>query len=90
MYAIVQLVVEEAMLNGATYITIFETLEEAKEAFKKELKEEKSFAKERGIEFEEDFYEGEEEMEFVIKFDDYATKYQIVNLDEKKFHSITF
>ena len=86
-YAIVQLVVEEAMLNGATYVTIFETLEEAKEAFKKEIEKEKSFAKERGIEFKEDFCENE--MEYVLKFDDYATKYQLINLD-KKFNAITF
>ena len=89
MYAIIQLVVEASMLNGATYITTFKNIEEAKEAFKKETKEEKTLAKERGLNFEEDFYEGEEEMEYVLKFDDYATKYQIVDLN-KKFNSITF
>ena len=89
MYAIVQLVVEDAIFNGATYITTFETLEEAKEAFKAEIEEERMFAKERGIQYEEDFYEDDETMEFVIKFDDYGTKYQLVDLS-KKFNAITF
>jgi hypothetical protein len=89
MYAIVQLVVEEAMLNGATYITTFETLEEAKEAFKKDIEEEKRFADEREIEYEEDFYEDGDYMEYILKFDDYATKYQLVDLSEK-FNSVTF
>ena len=89
MYAIVQLVVEEAMLNGATYVTTFENLEEAVEAFKKEMEEEKMFAEERGIKYEEDFYEDDNTMEFVIKFDDYATKYKLIDLSQN-FNAITF
>ena len=90
MYAIVQLVVEEAMYNGATYITTgFKTFEEAKKAFKQEIEEEKRFAEERGIDYEEDFYEDEETMEYEIRFDDYGTKYRIIDLS-KKFNAITF
>ena len=89
MYAIVQLVVEESIFNGATYVTTFENFKEAVEAFKKEMEEEKMFAEERGIKYEEDFYEDDEYMEFVIKFDDYGTKYQLVDLS-KKFNAITF
>jgi len=89
MYAIVQLVVEEALFNGASYITTFETLEEAKKAFKKEVEEEREFAKERGIDFEEDFYEDEEYMEYIVKFNDYGSKIQLVDLS-KKFNAITF
>jgi hypothetical protein len=89
MYAIVQLVVEEAMLNGATHITTFETLEEAKEVFKKDIEEEKRFANEREIEYEEDFYEDGDYMGYILKFGDYATKYQLVDLSEK-FNSVTF
>lgn len=89
MYGIIQLVVEEAMLNGATYVTTFETLEEAKEAFKKEMEEEKRFAEEREVKYEEDFYEGNKTMEFVIKFDDYATKYKLIDLS-RNFNAITF
>ena len=89
MYAIIQLVVEEAIFNGATYVTTFETLKEAKEAFKKEIEEEKRFAEDRGIEFEEDFYEDDEMMEYVIKFDDYGTKYKLIDLS-KSFNAVTF
>jgi len=89
MYAIVQLVVEEAMYNGATYITTFKTFEEAKRTFKEEIEEEKNFAQERGIEYEENFYEDEETMEYEIKFDDYGTKYKIIDLS-KDFNAITF
>ena len=91
MYAIVRLSVEEAMYNGETHITTFETYEEAREMLKAHIENEKEFAKERAVKFEEDFYENDKiiEMEYAIKYDDYGVKYKLIDLSQK-FNVVTF
>ena len=89
MYAIVQLVVNEAMFDGAAHITTFQTLEEAKEGMKALMEKEKEYIEERREAYEEDFFENDETMEFSIKLYDYGVKCKIVDLS-KKFNTINF
>ena len=86
MYAIMQLVVEESMLNGSSYLWTYKNLDDAKKAFDELVEQEKLKM--------DDFSDCEivtnNELEFELRCDCFATKIKIIGIEKNISYPLNF
>ena len=85
-YAIMQLVVEESILNGSSYLWTYKNLNDAQQAFEQLVSEEKL----KMDDFSDCEIVTDDELEFELRCDCFATKIKIIGIEKNMSYPLNF